>query len=70
VKAPAVEQLQEELCKVLTEYIEPHHYSREEVEELLKLASSGKFNIFYDRNKIIINLCRTLLKIMEERNEQ
>tara|TARA_Y100000034_G_scaffold64483_1_gene78011 strand:+ start:1976 stop:2140 length:165 start_codon:yes stop_codon:yes gene_type:complete len=54
----------------LTEYIEPHHYSREEVEELLKLASSGKFNIFYDRNKIIINLCRTLLKIMEERNEQ
>ena len=30
----------------MTEYIEPHHYSREEVEELLKLASSGKFNIF------------------------
>jgi len=51
----------------LTEYIEPHYYSKEEVEELLKLASAGKFNIFYDRNKIVINLCRTLLKLMEEK---
>jgi len=51
----------------LTEYTEPHYYSKEEVEELLKLASAGRFNIFYDRNKIIINLCRTLLKITEEK---
>ncbi len=65
--APIVGQLQEEPCRILTEYIEPHYYSKEEVEELLKLASAGRFNIFYDRNKIIINLCRTLLKIMEEK---
>ena len=65
--APAGEPQREELCKVLTEYTEPHHYSKEEVEELLKLASAGKFNIFYDRNKIVINLCRTLLKLMEEK---
>ena len=65
--APEQEQRQGGLCKILTEYTEPHHYSKEEVEELLKLASAGKFNIFYDRNKIVINLCRTLLKLMEEK---
>jgi len=66
-EAQEQERRQEELCEALTEYIEPHYYSKEEVEELLKLASAGKFNIFYDRNKIVINLCRTLLKLMEEK---
>jgi hypothetical protein len=47
-------------------YHEPHHYSKKEVEELLKLAGGDKFNIFYDRNKIVVNLCRTLLKEMEK----
>jgi len=47
-------------------YFEPYYYSKEEVEELLKLAASNKFNIFYDRNKIVVNLCRTLLKELEK----
>jgi|TARA_Y100000034_G_C6836207_1_gene377911 hypothetical protein len=47
-------------------YFEPHYYSKEEIEELLILASSDKFNIFYDRNKIVVNLCRTLLKEIEK----
>tara|TARA_R110000824_G_scaffold111218_4_gene259585 strand:+ start:3556 stop:3720 length:165 start_codon:yes stop_codon:yes gene_type:complete len=49
----------------MSPYYEPHHYSKEEVKELLILAASDKFNIFYDRNKIVVNLCRTLLKEME-----
>jgi hypothetical protein len=49
----------------MSPYHEPHHYSKEEVEELLILAAGDKFNIFYDRNKIVVNLCRTLLKEME-----
>ena len=50
----------------MSPYFEPYIYSKEEVEELLKLASSDKFNIFYDRNKIVVNLCRTLLKELEQ----
>ena len=47
-------------------YFKPYYYSEEEIEELLKLAMTDKFNIFYDRNKIVVNLCRTLLKEMEK----
>jgi len=47
-------------------FFEPHYYSEEEIKELLKLAMTNKFNIFYDRNKIVVNLCRTLLKEMEK----
>jgi len=47
-------------------YFEPYYYSEEEIEELLKLAMTNKFNIFYDRNKIVVNLCRTLLKEMKK----
>lgn len=50
----------------MSPYFEPYYYSKEEVEELLKLAASNKFNIFYDRNKIVVNLCRTLLKELEK----
>tara|TARA_R110000824_G_scaffold326843_2_gene513783 strand:- start:717 stop:878 length:162 start_codon:yes stop_codon:yes gene_type:complete len=50
-------------------YFEPHYYSKEEIEELLKLAATDKFNIFYDRNKIVVNLCRTLLQEMEKNEE-
>tara|TARA_Y100000296_G_C5019064_1_gene178928 strand:- start:465 stop:623 length:159 start_codon:yes stop_codon:yes gene_type:complete len=47
-------------------YFEPHFYSKEEVEELLKLAATDKFNIFYDKNRIVVNLCRTLLNEMQK----
>jgi len=54
----------------MSPYFESHHYSKEEVEELLSLAMTEKFNIFYDRNKIVTNLCRTLLKEMEKNENQ
>jgi hypothetical protein len=47
-------------------YFQPKYYSKEEVEELLKLASGDKFNIFYNKNEIVVNLCRTLIKEMEK----
>ena len=51
-------------------YFEPHYYSKEEVEELLKVASGDKFNIFYNKNAIVVNLCRTLLKEMEKNEKE
>ena len=36
------------------------------VEYWLKKASLRELNIFYDRNKIIIVLCRALLKYMKK----
>ena len=50
----------------MSPYFEIKYYSKEEVKDLLKLAASDKFNIFYDKNKIVTNLCRTLLKEMEK----
>ncbi len=50
----------------MSPYFEPHFYSKEEVEELLKLAATDKFNIFYDKNRIVVNLCRTLLNEMQK----
>jgi len=50
----------------MSPYFEPQYYSKEEVEELLLLASGDKFNIFYDKNKIVVNLCRTLLEEMKK----
>jgi|19_taG_2_1085344.scaffolds.fasta_scaffold115916_2 hypothetical protein len=50
----------------MSPFFEVKYYSKEEVEDLLKLSMTDKFNIFYDRNKIITNLCRTLLKVWKE----
>ncbi len=50
----------------MSPYFEIKYYSKEEVEDLLKLAASDKFNIFYNKNEIVTNLCRTLLKEMEK----
>ena len=50
----------------MSPYFEIKHYSKKEVEDLLKLASSDKFNIFYNKNEIVPTLCRTLLKEMEK----
>ena len=36
--------------------------TKEKVEQWLKAASVGELNIFHDRNKIIVLLCRQLLK--------
>jgi hypothetical protein len=50
-------------------YFEIKHYSKKEVEELLKVSMTDELNIFYDRNKIVTNLCRTLLKVWDEAEE-
>ena len=39
--------------------------TRELVEKLLRKASLRELNIFYDRNKIIIILCKELLKYIK-----
>ena len=54
----------------MSPYFEPHYYSKEEVEELLSLASGDKFNIFYNKNEIVVNLCRTLIKEMEKNEKE
>ena len=43
---------------------------RDTVKKWLSDASLGKLNIFHDRNKIIILLCRELLKSWDERGEK
>jgi len=43
------------------------HYTKDEVEELLKISMTDELNIFHNRNKIITNLCRTLLKVWEDK---
>ena len=41
-------------------------YTKKEVENLLKISMTEELNIFYNRNEIITNLCRTLLKVWDE----
>ena len=44
-------------------------YTKEEVENLLKISMTDELNIFYNRNEIITNLCRTLIKVWDEIEE-
>jgi hypothetical protein len=43
-------------------YHEDESVSKQDVEEWLRKASLNKFNIFNNYNKIILRLCKTLLK--------
>ena len=54
----------------MSPFFEPEYYSKEQVEKLLKLSMTDRFNIFYNRNKIITNLCRTLLKLIEDQEKE
>ena len=56
----------EQVEKMSKEALEELNKMKEEVEELLKVASGDKFNIFYNKNEIVVNLCRTLIKEMEK----
>jgi hypothetical protein len=38
----------------------------QEIKKIKSLASLDELNIFYDRNKIIVALCRKLLELMEK----
>ena len=42
----------------------------ETVKEWLRLASLRELNIFHDRNKIIVLLCRQLLRCWSEEKEE
>ena len=46
------------------------YYSKEEVEQLLRISMTEELNIFYNRNEIITNLCRTLINIWEEQEKE
>jgi len=49
----------------------PHEtLDRDKVEKWLKDASLGKLNIFHDRNKIIVLLCRELLEQWKHKKEK
>tara|TARA_R100000008_G_C3418713_1_gene83771 strand:- start:94 stop:261 length:168 start_codon:yes stop_codon:yes gene_type:complete len=50
----------------MSPFFEVKHYSKEEVEKILKISMTEELNIFHNRNKIITNLCRTLLKVWDE----
>lgn len=46
------------------------YYTKKEVEELLRISMTDELNIFHNRNKIITNLCRTLLKVWKEQKKE
>ncbi len=50
----------------MSPYYNIEYYSKEEVENLLKISMTEELNIFHNRNEIITNLCRTLLKVWDE----
>jgi len=50
----------------MSPYFKVEIYSKEEVEKLLRISMTEELNIFHDRNQIITNLCRTLLKVWDE----
>ena len=39
----------------MSPFFEVKHYTREEVEELLRISMTDELNIFHNRNKIITN---------------
>tara|TARA_R100000008_G_C3575313_1_gene164837 strand:+ start:412 stop:579 length:168 start_codon:yes stop_codon:yes gene_type:complete len=53
----------------MSPYFKVEYYTKKEVEKLLKISMTEELNIFHDRNQIITNLCRTLLKVWDETAE-
>ena len=51
-------------------HIPKEELTKEQVEEWLKAASLRKINVFQDHNKIIVLLCRTLLKEWPEKGKK
>lgn len=43
--------------------------SRDEIEMYLSMASTRKLGIWYDKNAIIVWLCRQLLELLDQRDE-
>tara|TARA_B100000678_G_C17885568_1_gene373185 strand:- start:248 stop:412 length:165 start_codon:yes stop_codon:yes gene_type:complete len=52
------------------ERIPDEDITREEIEEWKRKANCRQLNIFNDTNRIIVLLCRKLLKMMKERKEK
>jgi len=46
--------------------VEDRELSDEEIKQWLRKASVGELNIFHDRNKIIVLLCREVLRLREK----
>ena len=55
---------------IMSPFFVVKYYSKEEVEQLLNISMTDKLNIFYNRNEIITNLCRTLIKVWEEKEKE
>ena len=51
----------------MSPFFEVKFYTKEEVEKILNISMTNELNIFHDRNKIITNLCRTLMKVWEDK---
>ena len=52
------------------ELIPDEEVAEEQVEEWKRKANCREFNIFDDTNKIIVLLCRKILKLMKEQKEK
>ena len=52
------------------ELIPEEEVTKEQVEEWKNQANCREFNIFTDTNRIIVLLCRQLLKLMKEQKEK
>ena len=52
------------------ERIPDEEITKEQIEEWKRQANCQELNIFDDTNRIIVLLCRQLIKLMEEREEK
>jgi hypothetical protein len=52
------------------ELIPDEDITKEQIEEWKNKANCRELNIFTDTNKIIVLLCRKLLKLMKEQKEK
>jgi hypothetical protein len=46
--------------------IDLENLNLEEIKKIKSMAGLGELNIFFDRNKIIVALCRRLIKLLKK----
>ena len=55
---------------IMGERIPDEEITKEQIEEWKDKANCRQFNIFNDTNRIIVLLCRKILKLMKEQKEK
>tara|TARA_R100000008_G_scaffold86657_1_gene80682 strand:+ start:1175 stop:1345 length:171 start_codon:yes stop_codon:yes gene_type:complete len=54
------------LAVEMKEKLDLENLDEEEIKKIKSLAGLDQLNIFYDRNKIIVALCKKLLKFLKK----